>query len=191
MNTFEISFYIDDKPYNLYIDSSKDDWKRIVINNQEIFNEEYTLSLNRHAYIIYYPINIAENELVIAIDDRPLKHIYNVFLNGTSLLDGTQLNENYLKANKLLDEGFKNFLKNNWLKILVENILALISCVVTFALMYNYSQREFNVKFLLVFIIVPLALPAFIAGEWFHTKNIVRKFKNCFRPKQTLDSKTR
>ena len=95
MNTFEYSFYIDDTIYNIYIDSSKDEWKRIVINNCVLVYEKYTLALNRKAYIIYYPIDLNGNELVISIDDNPIMHQYNIYLDNISLIDGTCLDEQY------------------------------------------------------------------------------------------------
>ena len=113
MNTFTYKFYIENKPYTVFIDSSKDEWKRIIINNKEVVNEKYTLALNRKAYIIYYPINISDNEIVISIDDSPLKHSYNVYLNNVSLLDETNLDDEYLSATSTVEKGFSSFLKNN------------------------------------------------------------------------------
>ena len=183
MNKFEFSFHIDEKAYYIYIDSSKDEWKKISINNIEIVNEKYTLALNKEAYIIYYPIDILGNQLVISIDDNSLIHKYNIYLNKRSLIDDTLLDEQYIMANSILKKGFSHFLKNNWFIIFKENLLAIVGAVITFGIICNYTLFAFSVKFLLSFIIVPLAMPAFIAGEWFHNKNVVKKYKNCFRPK--------
>jgi len=182
MNTFTYKFYIENKPYTVFIDSSKDEWKRIIINNKEVVNEKYTLALNRKAYIIYYPINISDNELVISIDDSPLKHSYNVYLNNVSLLDETNLDDEYLSAISTVEKGFSSFLKNNWFKILIENLFSILATLAGFSLFFWLTLDEFIIRFLLAFIIVPLALPIFIAGEWFHMKNIIKKYKNCFRP---------
>ncbi len=188
MNTFEHDFYVGEKLCTIYVDSSHDEWKRIVINGQELVNEKYTLALNRKAYIIYYPIEVEGNELVISIDDNPLIHTYNLYLNGVSLLDGTRLDEGYLAADSILKEGFKSFLKDNWFKILKENLIYIIGVVCFMALINGHSEKEFTVRFLLSFVITPIALPAFIAGEWFHNKNIVKKYKSCFRPKKILSN---
>ncbi|MBQ7798850.1 MAG: hypothetical protein IJ370_00005, partial [Oscillospiraceae bacterium] len=74
MNTFKHKFYIDEKLNTVFVDSSNNEYKRIVINNKEVVNEKYTLSLNRSAYIIYYPIKIGNDELVISIDDNSIIH---------------------------------------------------------------------------------------------------------------------
>ena len=109
MNTFECRFVIGEKTYNLYIDSSKDEWKRIVLNNKEVVNDKYTLALNSKAYIIYYPIEIDGNELIVSIDDNPLIHTYNVYLNKKSIIDGTDLEEKIIKSKDLVKNGFLEF----------------------------------------------------------------------------------
>ncbi len=186
MNTFECDFFIDRKLYTVFVDLSHDEWKRVVINGQEVVNEKYTLALNRKAYIIHYPVEVDGNELVISIDDDPLVHTYNVYWNGVSILDKTPLDERYTAADSIVKEGFSTFLKGNWVRILKENLFEIIGAVVTLSVLCNYTFREFGLRFLLSFIITPLALPAFIAGEWFHNKNIVKNYKSCFRPKKFL-----
>ncbi len=184
MNTFEYDFSIENKKYFVFIDTSKDEMKRIVINNQEVVNEEYTLSLNRKAYIIYYPIEINGNELVVSIDDTMLKHEYNLFLNNVSLLDGSQLNDKYIVAASVVKNGLKSFIKNNWVDILKENFLYIIGMIFFMALIDGYSEKEFALRFLVSFIIVLLFLPLIVLAEWIHNKNIVKKYKNCFRTKR-------
>lgn len=184
MNRFEYDFYIENKKYYVFIDTSKDEIKRIVINNQEVVNEEYTLSLNRKAYIIYYPIEINGNELVVSIDDTMLKHEYNLFLNNVSLLDGSQLNDKYIAADLVVKNGLKKFIKNKGLDILKENLLYIIGIIFFMALVNVYSENEFTLRFLLSFVIVPLFLPLIVLVEWVHNKNIIKKYKNCFRTKR-------
>ena len=113
MNTFSHKFYIDDKPYTVFVDSSQDEYKKIIINNTEIVKEKYTLSLNRKAYIIYYPIEIDKNEIVVSIDDTALNHSYNIYLNGVSLIDDTRLDERYNQAVKITENGFMSFVRRN------------------------------------------------------------------------------
>ncbi len=109
-------------------------------------NEEYTLALNNDAYIIYYPIDVAGNKLVISIDDNPIVHIYNVYLNNVSLVDGTKLNDSYLAVSAVLEKGFLNFFKCNWFKIIKENFLEFIGAVVTVAVICGYTLKEFNYR---------------------------------------------
>ena len=126
MNTFEYSFYIGEKLYNVYIDSSADEKKRIVINNTELINENFTLNSNRKAYIIYYPIGLGDDELIISIDDTPIFHKYNIYLNGISLLDETNFKESYDEAAAIVKNGFVNFMKLNWLETFKNNFISLI-----------------------------------------------------------------
>ena len=190
MNTFSHKFYIDDKPYTIFVDSSQDEYKKIIINNKEIVKEKYTLSLNRKAYIIYYPIEIDKNEIVISIDDTALNHSYNIYLNGVSLIDGTRLDERYNRAVKITENGFMSFVRRNWMKILLQNIVYMIASVIGLSVFHCYTTEQFNIRFLLIFIVVPLLLPVFIAGDWFHEKNIIKKYKNCFRPNLSYNQKT-
>ncbi len=186
MNTFELTFTIDDKRYDLFVDSSNDDYKRIVINNKELVNERFTLLFNPRLHKIYYPINISGNSLVVSIDDTSLSHEYNIYLNNVSLLDNTELDEEYTKAIEQTKNGLKNFVKNNWLTILKDNILAIfISFAGVFWLWYH-SFRKFIIMFFGIFIIILLLLPAFILGEWLHLKGIIKKHQNCFREEKTL-----
>ena len=186
MNTFELDFRIGEKYYYLYVDSSKDEWKRIVINNQELVSEKYTLALNRHAYIIYYPIIISDNVLVVSIDDSPLVHKYNVYLNNVSLIDNSHLDDKYNEAVKQTSVGIKKFIKNNWSSILKNNIIALISSLLAYSLWHYLNAKEFTFMFFLIFLIVPIFLPLFVAVEWLHYKNVIKKYKSCFRKKRYL-----
>ena len=186
MNTFELDFRIGEKYYYLYVDSSKDEWKRIVINNKELVNEKYTLALNRKAYIIYYPIIISDDVLVVSIDDTPLVHKYNVYLNNVSLIDNSRLDAEYKDAIKQTSVGVKKFVKNNWSSILKNNIIALIASLFAYSLWHYHTVKEFTFKFFLIFLIVPIFLPLFVVAEWLHYKNVIKKYKNCFRNKRYL-----
>lgn len=183
MNTFEYNLRINDKDYYIFVDSSKNEQKRIVINNEEIVKEKYTLFLNWKAYIIYYPIDIEGNELVISIDDNPIVHKYNVFLNNVSLIDGTYLDSKYKEANLILEKGFKIFAKENWFKIAKEYFWFILSFVIISIFLDGFTFKEFYIKILLFLLTTPLFLLLFIIMEWYHNKNIVKNYKNCFRPK--------
>ena len=162
MNTFEDSFYIGDKYYHIFVDSSKNEQKRIVINNKEIINEDYTLAFNSKAYIIYYPIDIDGNELVVAIDDKPIVHIYNLYLNNVSLIDGSQLDNEYLNTKLIVENGFKAFVKNNWFEILKNALLFII-----FFNIASIVYDGFDLKSLIYTLLIsPLFSPVFILIEW-------------------------
>ena len=187
MNRFEYVFYINDKQYYIYVDTSQNEIKKIILNNIEIVNEKYTLALNSKAYIIYYPIKIKEHTLVVSINDKPLKHEYNIFLDGVSLINNKRIDAEYERSKIIVQKGFKKFFCNNWLEILKENILELMLSVCGMAAFWGFALKEFTVKFSLVFIIAPLLLPLFVYIEWIHNKNIVKKYKSCFRNTKTYD----
>ena len=189
MNTFECRFVIGEKTYNLYIDSSKDEWKRIVLNNKEVVNDKYTLALNSKAYIIYYPIEIDGNELIVSIDDNPLIHTYNVYLNKKSIIDGTDLEEKIIKSKDLVKNGFWNFVQNNWLKVFISQLPFFICMAVIWSVKHGFTFRGLCMVVLSACIFLVLWLPVFIIGEWVHNKNIIKKYKNCFRPKMYLIEK--
>ena len=183
MNTFKHKFYIDEKPYTVFVDSSNNEYKRIVINNKEVVNEKYTLSLNRSAYIIYYPIKIGNDELVISIDDNSIIHEYNIYLNGISLTDESRLDEKYKSAKEAIEKGFFNFLKNNWLKILAKYIVEFGIGFIGVSVICAYTWRKFKIGLLALFLVIPLAFPLLLAVEWFDNKKIANKYQSCFRPK--------
>ena len=166
MNTFEFRFRLDNNVYDVYIDSSKNENKRIVINNCEVINEKYTLSLNNTAYIIYYPIKIGENQLVISIDDKPFEHVYNVYLNNKSLLDGSSIDEKYLQSHLKLKNGFKRFVKENWLNVLKENLIAIVSSVFCCTILLQFTILDMMLRIALAFIIIPVLMPILIFVEW-------------------------
>ena len=186
MNTFEYSFYIEEKLYNVYIDSSDDKKKRIVINNIELINEDFTLNLNRKAYIIYYPIELGNNELVISIDDTPIFHKYNIYLNGISLLDKTDLKESYDKAAATVKNGFVNFMKANWSETFKNNFISLIFTAFVLGGATNYTVKTAWLKVLLIIVLVALTLPLFLWLDWLNLKDIIKKYDSCFRPKVKL-----
>ena len=187
MNTFECDFRIAGKLYTVYVDSSHDEWKKIAINGQEIANEKYTLAFNSRAYIIYYPVEVDGNELIISIDDNPLRHIYNIYLNGVSILDKTRVDEQYVTACSIVNKGFATFIKKSWHKILKDNLFGIIGTAITLSALCNLTLNEFGLRILLAFMIMQFALPIFVAGEWFHNRNIVKNYKSCFRPKTFLN----
>ncbi len=182
MNTFRHQFYIGEALYTVFIDSSKDEWKRIVINNKELINEKYTLYLNRNAYTIYYPIDLNGNELVVSIDDSFIIHDYNIYLNGISLLDQSHLEKDYAQANKTVETGLKAFIVQNFFRKSIKAFLF----VGTFIVIKCLSQKHFNPALsLLLFLLAPIFAFLLILLEWSHNKSIVKKYKKCFRPKIT------
>lgn len=181
MNEFDYSLYINEKLYNIYVDSSRDEWKRIVINNVELVNEKYTLTLNRKAYMIYYPIKIGDNELVISIDDAPLSHKYNLYLNNVSVIDGTILTDDYEKSKAITENGFRNFAKKNWKNILKDNLLWLIAPGVISVIILLEPLDKLILRKVIAILLLPIMLPLFVIFEWWHNKNVVKKFNNCFR----------
>lgn len=183
MNTFSYELYINKKTYNIYVDSSKDDWKIIKINGQIVVKEKYTLSLNSKAYIIYYPIQIDGREIVISIDDNPLKHTYNIYLDKKSLLDSTLLENDYLKSNKIIKNGFLCFARQNWKKILLDNMLSFVAISVFLAIMDGYLIKDIALKIIISTFLIISVFPIFILIEWLGHRDIIRKYHNCFRPK--------
>jgi len=183
MNTFKHKFYIDEKPYTVFVDSSNNEYKRIVINNKEVVNEKYTLSLNRSAYIIYYPIKIGNDELVISIDDNSIIHEYNIYLNGISLTDESRLDEKYKSAQEAIEMGFLEFSKRNWIKVLKNYLIEFIIALISVSLLCAYTLKKIILFFLLIILIIPLAIPLFLVVDWFDNKKIIRKYQSCFRPK--------
>ena len=136
--------------------------------------------------MIYYPIIIEDNILVVSIDDTPLIHKYNVYFNNVSLLDNSLLDAEYKDALKQTSVGIKKFIKNNWVSILKNNIFALIASLFAYSIWHYHTAKEFTFMFFLIFLVVPIFLPLFVAVEWLHYKNIINKYKNCFRKEQFL-----
>lgn len=191
MNIFEYRIFINEKPYSIYVDSSKDEYKKIIINNTVVVEEKYTLALNKDAYIIYYVILIDGQEVVLSVDDNPLEHKYDIFLDGISLVSGKALDSDYAYAKANLEKGFRNFCRENWRALLKENILSfLLSAIALFALGIWTFDLWF-IRILLVLLSVPITLPIFILSEWVYNKNIVRKYPKCFRPKVLFSHKFR
>ena len=186
MNTFDFVFYIGEKRYDLYVDSSKNEWKRIVLNNKELFNEEYTIAFNTKAYVIYYPIAIGDDTLVVSINDNELVHDYNVYLNNVSLIDGTRLDQEYKESQKQVEMGFKAFVKSNLLEVARNNIAVLVAALAAFWAFWMQSSMHIAIKIALIALTDPLILAVLLVGEWVHCKNVVKKFKSCFRKKEQL-----
>ena len=183
LNIFEYRLILNEEIFNIHVDSSRDEWKKIVINNVELVNEKYTLSLNPRAYIIYYPITLKNDEIIIAIDDRGLQHEYDIYLNGYSLLNGKEIEETVNLAKENICRGFRIFFRLNWKKQLKENIVFFASSFFALSCLGIFTIDK--IPFILpVSISIFLSLhPLFMVIEWIHNKNIVKKFTQCFREK--------
>jgi len=188
MNKFTYEYVIDGRNYEFCVDSSKDDNKIITVNGHLALQEKYTLSLNREAYIIYYPIKIGEHEVVISIDDTGIIHEYNIFLDGISGISGKPLNLEYETSESHLTRGIKAFIKNNWLKVLLDYFLSIFGMVLVAAFAIGYSDKEITIRLLLSLVVIPVLLPVLLLVEWKHNVNIVKKFSRCFRPKVIIDA---
>lgn len=182
MNTFEYRLIINEKPYSIYLDSSKDEWKKIIINNSVVLEEKFTLALNKNAYIIYYVICIDGHEVVLSVDDSPLEHKYDIFLDGISLLTEKALDSDYTIAKENISKGFKKFCKDNWKSLLIASIGSFSVSVVAMFALGTWGFEKWYFRILLALLAIPVTLPIFIIAEWIHNKNIIKKYKNCFRP---------
>ena len=83
------------------------------------------------------------------------------------------------------------FFKYNWMKILIENLVEFLSTLATFFIVFSYSFEKFDKGILLTFIITPILLPVFIIVEWYHNKNIIKKYHTCFRKTVIWEPKNR
>ena len=181
MNTFELAFYIGNTRYDLFVDSTQDELKRIVINGKELVNEKFTLNLSRRDSVIYYPIVIGDDELVVSINDEEIVHEYNVYLNNTSLIDGSILNREYEAALAQVKKGFKSFVKDGWPTLLKNNLFSIAATLLVLSAVYYYNAESIIGVLLLVLFGAPLLFGLFIYGEWTHAKNAVKRFNIRFR----------
>ena len=187
MNKFKYNCIIDGVTYDFFVDTSKGENKIISVNGKTVIEEEYTLSLNKQAYIIYYPIKIKNHTVVISIDDKPLFHEYNIYLDGVSLIDGNRIDKEYEQAKTILQNGTKYFIRHHTLKVLKDNLGAMLSAVLLTAVLNNYENIGIVVRLLLSFVIVPIFMPLFMFVEWKHNEKILKKYKQCFKTEIEID----
>lgn len=181
MNTFEHRIFLKGIPYSIFVDSSKGDEKRVIINNREIVKENCSITSFSRRHIIYYPIDINGAKIVIEINDVPLEHEYNLYVDDVSVINGNILSSEYNDALKKSNEGFKAFCKNNWRSTAKDNLFSLL---ISFVVMFFFAYFNFDgliVRTILTIVFLPLYLPIFLVAEWVHIKNLLKNYKNCFR----------
>ena len=93
------------------------------------------------------------------------------------------LENDYLKSNKIIKNGFLCFARQNWKKILLDNMLSFVAISVFLAIMDGYLIKDIALKIIISTFLIISVFPIFILIEWLGHRDIIRKYHNCFRPK--------
>lgn len=180
VNSFEYRLVIDDVPYTIAVDATEGDRKRIVVNTKVVYDAVCASWMGPRTDIMYFPFYIKNKYIVISIDDRELNFKYNVYVDNVSPIDESNLYDDYNEAKEIIDGGVWNFIKDNWVRILVRLLVLSIAEFPVMRLVFNQETITLESRLLVTVVAVALA-PLLIFGEWWFNLRTVKKFKNRFR----------
>ena len=123
MNEFEYRVFIDEVPYSIHFDTHSEDYRRIVVNNKEVYYEDKNDPEFRKSEI-YVPIRIKNTVVILYVDEAgteedAIRHVYKIFVNGVSPIDGEKITDSKIAAKECIKKGFWGFMANK--KIILKN----------------------------------------------------------------------
>ena len=179
MNNFDYRIWIEDIPYSISVNSQEGENVRIVVNQTVIFSQKCASWMKPRTDIMYFPFSIKDQNIVVSIDDRDLQHKYNIYVNEISPIDQKNLYDDFNHALRIINNGFFNYIKSHWYKVLLKMGLLGISFS-WFALLYRQEILTIH-QMLLVTLVSILLSPLILLSEWWFELRTVKKFKNRFR----------
>ena len=118
MNEFEYRIIIDEIPYSIYFDTHSKEYRKIIVNNKEVYYEDKNDPCFRESEV-YIPIKIKNKVITLYVDeatgeqryDEPV-HRYKIFVDGVSPEDGEKITDERDSSFELVKDGFKGYIKN-------------------------------------------------------------------------------
>lgn len=108
MESFTSNFYIFNNLHRLEVVASPfKSRQKIYVDDQLVVDFEGTL-VNR---FMFYSIDVENMPLVVSIEDCGLCCDYNVYLDNTSIIDGTRLDSRKIEAERALEEGYAKYVQ--------------------------------------------------------------------------------
>lgn len=191
MNEFEYRVFIDETPYSIHFDTHSEDYRSIVVNNKQVYYEDKNDPDFRKSEI-YVPIRIKNTVVILYVDEAgteedPIRHVYKIFVNGVSPIDGEKITDSKIAAKECIKKGFWGFMANK--KIILKNLA--ITCPMGFLVVFDSFKNIRNdlIHYLILFIVTVL-LSTFFAMvlDYFTNVSIVKKYKSKFKDIVDYDS---
>lgn len=193
MNEFEYRIFIDDIPYSIHFDTHSEEYRKVIVNNKEVYYEDKNDPDFRESEI-YIPIKIKDKVITLYVDevtgeqrhDEPV-HIYKIFIDGISPEDGEKITDDRDSSFELVKDGFKGYVKN---KKLMKKALLTSIVLMGFAYLIRFFKNfQINLVELGLYLAGTILLFVFVViTSYFSNKSTVRKYENKFKAVIDFDS---
>ena len=184
VNSFEYRVFIDDVPYTIAVDATDGDRKRIVVNKTVVYDDICASWMSPRCDIMYFSFYIKNKYIVVSIDDRELTFKYNIFIDNVSPIDEANIDDDYRKASETVKNGFKQFVRTSYKRLIVESVL--LSVALPFFGLVMYGDRLSVTHLILAPISTIVFFPVFTISEWWLKKEILKNYKKRFRNKNVV-----